>query len=947
MTRRRKRLALSGVSALVLVAAATAFAVLSAGGGSSQAAVGEAETPPALAAHLAKLKQALPGNQGMALEGPGSAAAAEYAHRSYPAPAISVSEMNRAAAAATAQSARFNRGQGRRGEWVFAGPSEALYPLERFRNADLYVPNSYVAGGRTTAIAIDDTCTNKCIAYISAAGGGIWRTKDIFANNVKWDYLGGPLGINSTGAISFDPNDVTRRTIYAGTGEANICGSGCLAGAGLYKSTDEGEHWTRIGNAEFTGKGIGEIVVKPGDSSTIYAATTTALRGYSSSCCSGVTRPVPGITKWGLYKTTNGGATWNFIHNGSINAADCTGSIAEFNNTGVCSPRGVRNVELDPSNSSILYASSYARGVWRSNDAGATWTQIKPSLNAAIIQTRPSIDVNRLPNGNTRMYVYEGHTNAGGQYSRLFRSDDVATGAPVFNDLTAPTTASPGWATRNLCTAQCWYDMFVETPKGHPDIVYIGGSYSYGETIANKRGVVLSTDGGLSATDMTYDGTDPVQPHGLHPDQHDIAVHPQNPYLFVETNDGGVMRSNGNFVDRSSWCDSRGLTGDNLTRCRQMLSRIPALLKGANSGVSTLEFQSLSVSPHNVKILQGGTQDNGTWEGKNYQNEWKNTMIGDGGQSGFDVAIPSFRFHNFTGASPDVNFENGDFERWIWTGDPLQTGGEFYAPVIGDPVVSKTMFAGTNRTAYRTKTAGLGTRTIAEAHAVCNEWTGDFSAQCGDWAELGNVRLTDVAWGDRAGGNLSAVERTKDDSSTAWAATSTGRVFVSKNVNAEPVVEFPPEPGLGTRRVATSVTWSRIDLPSPATPSRYITSIYVDPADGNHAWVSYSGYNSNAPGGHLFEVDFNPATGTATWTNIDHDWGDLPVGDLVYDDVTGDLYASSDFGVSKLEDGDTSWVLAGSGMPNVTVPGLTIVPEERRLFAATHGLSAWYLNLPR
>ena len=326
------------------------------------------------------------------------------------------------------------------------------------------------------------------------------------------------------------------------------------------------------------------------------------------------------------------------------------------------------------------------------------------------------------------------------------------------------------------------------------------------------------------------------------------------------------------------------------------------------------------MSPHNVKILQGGTQDNGTWEGKNYQKEWKNTMIGDGGQSGFDVAIPSFRFHNFTGASPDVNFENGDFERWIWTGDPLQTGGEFYAPVIGDPVVSKTMFAGTNRTAYRTKTAGLGTRTIAEAHVVCNEWTGDFSDQCGDWAELGNVRLTDAAWGDRAGGNLAAVERTKDDASTAWAATSTGRVFVSKNVNAEPVVEFPPEPGLGTRRVATSVTWSRIDLPSPATPSRYVTSIYVDPADGNHAWVSYSGYNVNAPGGHLFEVQFNPATGTATWTNIDHDWGDLPVSDLVYDDVTGDLYASSDFGVSKLEDGDTSWVLAASGMPNVDGP---------------------------
>ena len=148
MTRRRKRLALSGVSALVLVAVATALAVLSAGGGSSQAAPGELETPPALAAHLAKLKQALPGNQGMALEGPGSAAAAEYAHRSYPAPAISVSEMSTAASSANRQSTRFFRGQGRRGQWVFAGPSEALYPLERFRNASNYVPNAYVAGHR-------------------------------------------------------------------------------------------------------------------------------------------------------------------------------------------------------------------------------------------------------------------------------------------------------------------------------------------------------------------------------------------------------------------------------------------------------------------------------------------------------------------------------------------------------------------------------------------------------------------------------------------------------------------------------------------------------------------------------------------------------------------------------------------------------------------------------
>ena len=67
--------------------------------------------------------------------------------------------------------------------------------------------------------------------------------------------------------------------------------------------------------------------------------------------------------------------------------ADCLGDLTEWNNGRTCSPRGVRALALDSSNPEIVYASSYTRGVWRSPDGGATWAQIKPSLNAAIIQT--------------------------------------------------------------------------------------------------------------------------------------------------------------------------------------------------------------------------------------------------------------------------------------------------------------------------------------------------------------------------------------------------------------------------------------------------------------------------------------------------------------------------------------------------------------------------------
>ncbi len=901
----------------------------------SKREMAEPEYPTELGKYLEKQREAVPGPE----EGPASAAEVAFQQRAYPADTISVAQMNEAALAFESVKGRpFPAGKGRPGSWVSVGPNEALYPGNQFLTSSNYVPNRYVAGGRTTSIAISNTCNpGNCKMYVTPAGGGIWRTRNALDGQPRWEYLAGPLGINAAGFVYIDPNDPTENTVYVGTGEANICGSGCVAGAGLYKSTDGGDTWTKISDSIFDGLGVGVIVVKPGDSNTIYVGTTTALRGMSSTCCSGVTRPVPDAGQWGLYKSTDGGANWSFIHNGSVDKSACTGDLTEFGNGGICSPRGVRALALDPTDPNIVYAGSYARGVWRSPDGGATWTQIKPSLNANNITTRPTIAVTTLANGNTRMYVYEGAQ--GSPRSRLERSDDVATGAPVWTNLTSTSTANPGWAWDNLCTGQCWYDQFVYTPNGYPDIVYVGGSYSYGQSTANKRGVVFSDDAGVTGYDMTFDGTDPIHPNGLHPDQHALVTNPNNPYQFFETNDGGIMRSSGVLVDRSSWCDDRNLSTNSLNRCHQMLSRIPSKLESLNKGLSTLQFQSLSVSPHNVFVLQGGTQDNGTWQTSGNPNKWENTMIGDGGQSGFDVAIPEFRFHNFTGASPDVNFNNGNIADWIWIGSPLgggaNAGSEFYSPMISDPVVSLTLFSGTGLTVYRTKTAGLGTRTIAEANAVCNEWTGTGPfGTCGDWERLGSTPLTDVAWGDRAGTAMAAIARTTADTSTEWAATTRGRVFISKDVDAEP---------------ASAVTWTRLDDDSGASPGRFVSGIAVDPANPNRAWISYSGYGSNTPGfpGHVFEVVYDPSSGTSTWTDWSYDLGDLPMTGIAYDNVTGDLYVSNDFGVLRLAGGTTSWTLAAPGMPNVEVAGLTIVPSERKLYAATHGLGAWSLNLPK
>ncbi|MEV6491655.1 exo-alpha-sialidase, partial [Actinoplanes sp. NPDC051633] len=339
MTRRRRQILIAAlVAALAVTTGATGLHLAGAEvPGARAAATGDGEMPSAAGAHLAALHQAQP--NGGVLDSPGALGLGEFDERAYPANTISVAQVDRSRAAyASADRRAAPRGRAWQNRWTNIGPSEALYPFTEFRNAYNYVPNEYVAGGRTTSIALASGCRpGFCRAYITPAGGGVWATLDILAANPKWAYLGGPLGINAAGAVTVDRNDPTGLTIYVGTGEANICASGCVAGVGLYKSTNGGLTWEGpLGKNALSGKGIGDIIVKPGDRKTLYVATTTALRGMSSVCCSGITRPVPDAAKWGLYKSTDGGRNWAFVHNGSADATQCTGSTEEWTNNSAC-----------------------------------------------------------------------------------------------------------------------------------------------------------------------------------------------------------------------------------------------------------------------------------------------------------------------------------------------------------------------------------------------------------------------------------------------------------------------------------------------------------------------------------------------------------------------------------------------------------------------------------
>ena len=287
-----------------------------------------------------------------------------------------------------------------------------------------------------------------------------------------------------------------------------------------------------------------------------------------------------------------------------------------------------------------------------------------------------------------------------------------------------------------------------------------------------------------------------------------------------------------------------------------------------------------------------------------------------------------------------MNFRNGDPAYWvIATGKIVASndGAYFYPPIISDPnpAAAGTIFQGSNHV-WRTQDWG-GNQAYLEAN--CPEFTTSAAAtNCGDFAILGGTvdgvntpgDLTGTAYGaDRRGGFVAAIERAPSNTGTLWVATGTGRLFISDNADT----------------AAASVAFTRLDTSAANDPNRFVSSIYVDPANANRAWVSYSGYNINTPSqpGHVFEI--NRVGAVATWTDRTYNLEDLPVTDLVRDDLTGDLYGSTDFGVMKLASGATSWTIAAAGMPMVETPGLTIVPSERILYAATHGLGAWELDL--
>jgi photosystem II stability/assembly factor-like uncharacterized protein len=410
-------------------------------------------------------------------------------------------------------------------------------------------------GGRISAMAISPTNSN--VIIIGTPGAGMFKTTN---GGTSWTPVFDTKPFLYIGAIAYDPNNAN--VVYAGTGDPDVPFT-VFIGDGMYKSTDGGNTWSNIGLTSV--KIINKIVVNPANSNEVYVAA--------------LGNPIIADNNRGIYKSTNGGTTW-------------TQSLFINNQT------GVTDIELNPSNPQILYATSYTcirnatvnirysnnARVYKTTNGGTNWNILGGGL--------PNYKVNRYsicmsvqdPN---KLYVAVSDSLFGME-KVLLTTDAGANWTDMGNNGISANYGNFGW-----------YFSAIEVSPVNDDEVYIAGVELF-----------KSWDGGANwSLNMP-----PWWTYDVHADIHSIKfVAPGTYYLGT---DGGLFFT----------ADD----GNNYTDV---------------DAIPNTQFYRVEVDPFQSGVYWGGAQDNGTcWGNLSMINNWTRDFGGDGFQMRFDPTDQQTRY---------------------------------------------------------------------------------------------------------------------------------------------------------------------------------------------------------------------------------------------------------------------------------------------------------------
>ena len=456
-----------------------------------------------------------------------------------------------------------------------AQPDTALRPILDGLRARCIGPANM--GGRIVDLAVVES--NPDTFYVAAAGGGVWKTTDGGATFTPVFDDQPTLSIGAVAVCQGKPD-----VVYVGTGEGNPRNS-VSWGSGVYKSADGGKTWTHRGLAAT--HHIGRIVVHPTDPDIAYVAAVGHFWGPNK--------------ERGLYKTTDGGKTWE---------------LAKF----IDADTGFVDVQMDPTDPNTLYAAAWQvrrdgfaagnpasqtgpnGGLFKTTDAGKTWEKLggglpdrpygrcglavyrkDPNVVYAVVQTDKTVVT---PTGQMPAELTKGPkapplgADAGG----VFRSDDKGKTWKKLSD---------------LVPRPFYYGQIRIDPTTDERIYVLG------------VGFYVSTDGGKTFA---------APPIGAHPDHHALWIDPKNPSHMVLGNDGGLYASK-----------NRGRSFDPLRN----------LVIG--------QFYGVAVDSRTPYWVYGGLQDNGSWGGPvatPYPDgitpaDWRRVLGSDGFQCAVDPTDPN------------------------------------------------------------------------------------------------------------------------------------------------------------------------------------------------------------------------------------------------------------------------------------------------------------------
>ena len=330
-----------------------------------------------------------------------------------------------------------------------------------------------VVGGRIIDFAVQPE--NRSTYYVGVASGGVLKTTN---GGTTWDYVFENEGSYSIGSVVLNPSNP--HEVWVGTGELNSQRS-VGYGDGLYKSEDGGKSWKKMGLEK--SEHISAIVFDPRNTKTMYVAAQGPLWKEGGDR--------------GLYKSTDGGATWKNL----LKPSEHT---------------GVSDIVLDPRNPDVVYASTYQRrrhfwsmidggpegSIQKSTDGGATWKKLTGGL--------PAGDLGRIglaisPVNPDVLFAY---VEAQGEGSGIYRTPD--RGAT--------------WEKKNSYIDVPMYYGKIYCDPVDVDRIYATGTYMY---YSDDAGKTLARIGAKS----------------VHVDYHAIWIDPKDPDYILLGTDGGLYES--------------------------------------------------------------------------------------------------------------------------------------------------------------------------------------------------------------------------------------------------------------------------------------------------------------------------------------------------------------------------------------------------------------------